>query len=73
MWHERVASDARREGRQEGRQAILLHQLRKKFGALPPDFVGRIQAIDDIPTLDALSEQVLTASSLDEMVLPETD
>ena len=44
-----------------------------KFGELPEAFVQRLLAVNDSDVLDALSEQVLTASSLAEIVLPEAD
>lgn len=45
--------------------------LRHKFGPLPEPFVQRLEAIDDPAVLDELSEQVLTAVTLDDITLPE--
>ena len=62
---------ARHEGSVEGQRKLLLRQLTLKFGELPEAFVQRLLAVNDSDVLDALSEQVLTAPSLAEIVLPE--
>ena len=69
-YHEACA-EGRAEGRVEGQRGLLLRQLTLKFGELPEAFVQRLLAVNDSDVLDALSEQVLTASSLAEIVLPE--
>ena len=55
----------------EGQRALLLRLLTLRFGELPEAFVQRLLAVNDSDVLYALSEQVLTASSLAEIVLPE--
>ena len=42
-----------------------------RFGELPEAFVQRLLAVNDSDVLYALSEQVLTAPSLAEIMLPE--
>ena len=64
-------AEARAEGRVEGQRALLLRLLTLRFGELPEAFVQRLLAVNDSDVLYALSEQVLTASSLAEIVLPE--
>ena len=64
---------ARHEGSVEGQRKLLLRQLTLKFGELPEAFVQRLLAVNDSDVLDALGEQVLTAPSLAEIVLPEAD
>ena len=64
-------AEARAEGRVEGQRALLLRQLTLKFGELPEAFVQRLLAVNDSDVLYALSEQVLTAPSLAEIMLPE--
>jgi hypothetical protein len=59
------------EGEIRGQIKVLLRLLRRKFGPLPEPFVQRLEAIDDPAVLDELSEQVLTAVTLDDMKLPE--
>ena len=59
------------KARQEGQRKLLLRLLTLKFGELPEAFVQRLLAVNDSDVLYALSEQVLTASSLAEIVLPE--
>ena len=66
-----VFEKAYHEGRVEGQRALLLRQLTLKFGELPEAFVQRLLAVNDSDVLYALSEQVLTAPSLAEIVLPE--
>ena len=74
-WLEKARHEGRAEGRVEGRvegqRKLLLRLLTLKFGELPEAFVQRLLAVSDSDVLDALSEQVLTASSLAEIVLPE--
>jgi flagellar biosynthesis/type III secretory pathway protein FliH len=53
-----------------GQQTLLLRLLRTKFGPLPEPFVQRLEAITDSEQLDELSEQLLTAATLDEIRLP---
>lgn len=48
----------KREGAAEALQQRLRKQLTQRFGALPTDFVGRIEAIDDPQKLDQLLDQV---------------
>lgn len=59
------------EGEIRGKTEILLRQLRRKFGPLPESFVRQLEAIDDPAVLDELSDQVLTAVTLDDITLPE--
>lgn len=59
------------EGELDGEIKMLLRLLRHKFGPLPEPFVQRLEAIDDPAVLDELSEQVLTAVTLDDITLPE--
>lgn len=54
----------------EGEIRLLQRLLRHKFGPLPESFVQRLEAIDDPAMLDKLSEQVLTAVTLDDITLP---
>jgi len=58
-------------GEIKGKQEVLLRLLRYKFGRLPESFVEQLQAIDDPAVLDDLSEQVLTAVTLDDIILPD--
>ncbi len=61
----------RKEGRKEGevkaRRETLLRQLRKRFRAVPPDTLERIEATEDIKQLDAWLDRVVTASTLEQM------
>jgi hypothetical protein len=59
------------EGEIRGKRGMLLRQLRRKFGPLPEPFVQQLTGIDDPAVLDELSEQVLTAVTLDDITLPE--
>ena len=54
------------QGMQQGAAAILIHQLRVKFGALTERQRERIETAD-IDTLLTWAERILTASSADEM------
>lgn len=74
-WGERHKLEGKLEGELEGeikgKMEILLRQLQRKFGPLPGSFVQRLEAIDDTAVLDELSDQVLTAVTLDDITLPE--
>ena len=63
--------EGRQEGRQEGVQKgealILLRQLRLKFGDIPEDIQGRIEAAD-ADTLLTWSERILTAERIEDIV-----
>ncbi|MEZ4726140.1 MAG: hypothetical protein R3E79_03285 [Caldilineaceae bacterium] len=64
-WGERLL----REGEEKGMHKLLLLQLTYKFGELPQEFVNRLYAITDHERLAALSAQVLTVRTLDEITL----
>lgn len=72
----------REEGREEGLEAgreegvligkrdILLRLLRLRFGAVPEAVEARIQSITSEEILDALADQVLTATALQDIQFP---
>ncbi len=82
-WRERIAQEGvlkgkqeglkegLREGLREGKLELLLRLLTIKFGVLSVDFVERLEAITDTTVFDQLSEQVLTAQSVDELKLSD--
>ena len=63
-------SEGRAEGMLQGKQDALLRLLKKKFGELPEELTSRVQAMTSAEALDALLDQVLVSSSLDEMDVP---
>lgn len=67
-------SEGREEGRSEGvlegKRDALLRLLRKKFGSVPAEVVARVQATTSVEPLDALFDQVLESSSLDDVEFP---
>lgn len=69
-WQERIEAKSRVEGRVEGKRELLLYLIKNKFKELPDDLVERIQLIKDDATLDAIAEQILSASSLAELQIP---
>ena len=60
-------SMARAAGEIEGRAAVLLKLLQLKFGPLPQSTIDRVQAAG-IDALDAWTERVLTATSIEKAV-----
>jgi hypothetical protein len=52
-----------------GKREILLHLLTTKFGKLPKKVREQVEAIESSEALDALSERILTATSLEDMKL----
>lgn len=77
-WGDKLREEGREEGIEkgiekgmiEGERKMLLRLLTLMFGPLPDEFVQRIQAITDEAVLDALSQQLLKAQSLDDLVIP---
>ena len=59
-----VRGEAR--GEAKGRVATLIRQLERRFGPLSPDMVSRIEGASP-EELDTWTDQVLDASSLEEM------
>ena len=57
----------RQEGRQEGELTILRRQIEKRFGALPGWATEKLAALS-APELEDLSERVLDAKSLQELL-----
>jgi hypothetical protein len=57
-------------GRAHGEQAVLLRLMRRRFGALAPEVVARVEAIQDTNQLEALADRILDARTLDELGLP---
>jgi hypothetical protein len=55
----------------KGKIEIVLRLLHRKFGPLPESFVQRLEAINNLEVVDELSDQVLTAVTLDDITLPE--
>lgn len=53
------------EASREGQQRAIVRVLRRRFGTVPDDLVGRLQAVDDQDQLDDLVDQAATCSSLE--------
>ena len=74
FWSERVRYEGQQIGQQigqqQGKQEVLLRLLKRKFGGLPADFVQQFEAINNPDLLDEIGDQLLTANSLDQILLP---
>ena len=57
------------QGVVQGARRTLLKLLHARFGELPQAVAGKVESIGSIDELDALSERVLTAPTLDAMGL----
>jgi hypothetical protein len=66
----RYVAQGRAEGALEGRAALVLRQLTRRFGPLPPGATERLGATS-VDELDAIGERLLTAESLDEALGPQ--
>ena len=66
-WSERTRQEGIQQGLQQGEAAVLIRQLRKKFGNLPDEQRQRIETADT-ETLLEWSERILTAESIDEVL-----
>jgi hypothetical protein len=61
--------EGERRGLLKGRRKVLLEQLRKRFGELPPEVVARVDEAD-VSLLDLWVERVFTAARLDDVLAP---
>jgi hypothetical protein len=66
-WQEEWRQEGLQAGRQEGEAALLLRQLERRFGPLPPDVVARVRAAD-VDALEQCGLRVLDAASLDDVL-----
>ncbi len=66
-WMDQLLEEGREEGLIDGMRRLLLLQLSYKFGELPKAFSDQLYAVTDRERLSSLSEQVLTARSLDDI------
>ena len=66
----RFVAQGRAEGKAEGKASIVVRQLVRRFGALPPEAANRISAAST-DELDAIAERLLTAHSLEEALGPQ--
>ncbi|QGP92719.1 hypothetical protein MGLY_21080 [Neomoorella glycerini] len=55
------------QGRQEGRQEILLRQLRKRLGTISPEVEAKIKTLS-VEQLDDLAEKIFDITSKDELL-----
>jgi hypothetical protein len=56
-----------------GMRELLLHPMRRKFGELPEPVIAKVKAMDTDAERMALSDRIMTARTLHEMDLPETE
>lgn len=59
--YQEALQEGRQEGRQEGEQLLVLRQLARRLGKVPPNAEARIQALD-LARLEALGEALLDFS-----------
>ncbi len=77
-WHreygEGYRAEGRKEGRIEGRVELLLHQMTRRFGNLPPGARSRVLAATT-QEIDVWADAVLHADSVDGVLttIQETD
>lgn len=67
-WMEKLVE----KGHQQGMRTLLMLMLSSKFGPLPQAIVDQLNAIDDTAVFANLSQQLLTATRLDEISFPNT-
>lgn len=67
---EKGREEGLRAGLEEGRVGILLKQLEKKFGAVPPSVEARVREAS-VAELDLFAERILTAESIDGVLAGE--
>ena len=54
-------------GRSEGERALLLRQMRARFGDLPPPAIARVEAAE-VSLLERWGDRVLNAKTLEELL-----
>jgi len=62
----RYVAEGRSEGLVEGRAALLIRLLTRRFGELPDSAIARVRSAS-VPELEAMGDSVLTAQSLEEI------
>jgi predicted transposase YdaD len=62
----KVYQEALQEGRQEGEQSLVLRQLTRRLGALPPKTEAQVQALE-LSQLATLGEAQLDFSGLEDL------
>jgi hypothetical protein len=69
-----IADEFREEGREEGevrsRRHTLIHQLRRRFGEIPPPVEQTVEATNDIHQLHEWLMAVVTAETLKDVGIP---
>lgn len=66
-WMEKLVE----KGHQQGMRTLVLLMLSSKFGPLPQAIVDQLNAIDDTAIFANLSQQLLTATRLEEIRFPD--
>jgi len=59
------------QGETRGKRKTLLRQMRSKFGGVSGELAARVESISDNELLDRLLDRILTASTVDELQIPE--
>ncbi len=74
-WMDKILAKGQQQGHQQGQQegmrTLVLLMLSSKFGPLPQTIVDRLNAIDDTAIFADLSQQLLTATRLEEIRFPD--
>jgi Domain of unknown function (DUF4351) len=65
---QRAIQEGLQAGEARGARQLLLRQLRKRFGELPPEVVARVESADR-SWCEEMGERLLDATSLDELGL----
>jgi hypothetical protein len=68
-WRNEGRVEGRQEGRLESHREDLLALLQERFGAVPEEWVQRIQALTDVDRLKAAIRQVVHIHTLEELQL----
>jgi hypothetical protein len=68
-WSERLRAEGAREGERRALQSAVVRLLEKRFGSVPPKARQKVESMKSVARLNGLLDQVLTASSLNELGL----
>ncbi len=70
-WYQEILREGERQGEQRGRReesrSLILRQLHRRVGELPPELTQRVQALE-LPQLEALGEALLDFTQMADLV-----
>ena len=70
-WYQEILQEGKtlglQQGLEQGERSLILRQLTRKFGALSPDVLARVQALS-LPQLEELSDRLLDFTQTEDLL-----